>query len=203
MSEQRIVVYTAADERYRPLADITNPLMARWCRNKGYELAVYNLPEGPWHPSWKKLNVLSRAQRHEVSVWVDADVFIRSFELDLSPWIIPETISFSTDYNGICAGFFVFTGQWPHWFLHTVLKLGPVELPGTSSEKHEQDTIKHLANSFPSVKRHIAQIPMLVVTNRDSNAPSMREAMAYHAWAGDWPDSIGERAQAIAKQMFG
>lgn len=201
-----VSVFSAADANYASIVAVTWPRISAWCQAFGYTFTPITFERDcDRHPSWKKLEIMEAAGEDSVSIWMDADIFVRDLAQDISMWFPKDGIAFSSDLKGICAGFFVMRGAWALAFLRFVRWCGPVCANNLYSLSfHEQDTMKTLIASIDSIRAKVTSIPTSVVTNFEHSACPASMAWAYHAWASNWldfPKELDVVAQRLGVQF--
>lgn len=112
----KIVVATAWDELYQPLADIAVPIMENYCKRHGYTLAAW---KGGYHTN--ESDLLGYGDRCKVTmykafydvcdafVWLDVDTVIMNSALPVIKPMYAEmgpSFLWTYDVNGPCSGFF-------------------------------------------------------------------------------------------------
>jgi len=118
---------------------------------------------------------------------MDSDILVMNPDFDLSPYFKENGISFSQDFNGLCAGCFAGHGEWFKEFLKVCLFLGDTVI---KPEFREQDTIKTLTRFWPSVTEHFHPIPEAVIVNPKTHFT--QDPFAIHFWSGAWRDKVSE-----------
>lgn len=119
----KLVVATAWNEAYKPLADITVPLMQRYCEKHGYDLY---LGENQYHTDMRDLLTYgdrckiaiykSLFDRYDAYCWLDVDCVVMNSDV---PVPLSGHVYWSYDINGPTSGFFSALCTWQaHLFLH-------------------------------------------------------------------------------------
>lgn len=107
----KIVVATAWNELYQPLADIAVPLMERYCERHGYDFApgkgLYKTDESDllnYGDRCKVTMYKSLYDRYDAYVWLDVDCLVMNSEVSA----VRDAVDFqwSCDVNGPGSGWF-------------------------------------------------------------------------------------------------
>jgi hypothetical protein len=192
------------DESYKIIGDITSKAVTSYCELHRYALACYkSCLRQDLHPSWNKLLALQRElDDADWLFWLDADALLIDKMLPLEQLVAgleqDKFMGVSSDYNGICAGVFLIKNcQWSKDLLATMLFLGDLDLHRTNRfdtrTRWDQNTLKCLADYFPTVRDRIAQIPESLISNPRS--PFSPDAFVMHYWAS------GGQLEEISRKM--
>lgn len=119
----KLVIATAWNDAYQPMADISVPLMQRYCERHGYDLAAW---EGGYHTN--EVDLLTYGDRvkihmykrlydsYDAFVWIDVDTLIMDPRHEI--WR-PHSFLWTYDPTGPVSGFFVARcNEDAHMFLH-------------------------------------------------------------------------------------
>jgi len=103
-----ISVQTSFDSPYKPVADLTIPIMQEYCDRHDYEFQVRQNPVYPHGLYWGRVDDLMNYQGlAEWTVHLDADVLITNLTIPLTEILtgIEQPIATGQDHNGINDGF--------------------------------------------------------------------------------------------------
>lgn len=175
------------------LATLYNQEYSRWAETSA--VAEYALKWGYSHaclrfrdPSvtswWKVPYVLMLSQLYSTVLWMDADVVVVNFDVEIAP-LVQEGITLSVDTYGICAGVFGVRGVLGREILETALLVG--DLTDSTNQrfggavKYEQNVLKLLAESSRRLAGAVHTFPMGLVSC--PGVPATNQTWAHHYWA--------------------
>lgn len=121
-------------------------------------------------------------------VWIDADILIMNHDFDVYSLLKSKKrdMYVSTDFNGLCTGFFILRNcEWSRNLLDAWMFLGPLKGDwyiefDQMRKPGEQNTFKCMYKYFSGVKERVDLIPEEVVSNPRTvvnNVP-----FAHHYW---------------------
>jgi hypothetical protein len=106
VSKALVTMFAGTHEAFRPA---TLPMLRRFADRYGYELLEATPVDEDLHPAWSKLPALSAAlERHDVVLWVDADVFVLDHTEDPADALVPG-VAFAVLHDvryGMCSALF-------------------------------------------------------------------------------------------------
>lgn len=156
-----IVVVSGWNDRFQPVADVTFPVLKDYCVLHGYQLNRVLFNDSQRNPSWQKIDALLTALRdHEWAFWVDPDSIVVDMNRKVEEFCDVPWRS-ACDGYGLCNSHILcqrtpdvislletmrFLGDPENHFLH-------------STRKWEQDTLKDLCMTYPSVNEIVSLFP--------------------------------------------
>lgn len=184
----KTIVATMYDDRYLPIARVTEGRMKEWSQNTGaYFWADFDDPLS----GWDKLKLVREALLFGArAIWLDCDILIRDVYFQGLPEIT-EDLAFSVDSNGICTGAFIAHGKFALGLITAAMELPLLD----TFFKKEQDAIKGLLKLYPEFKPKL--IPTDLISNPETGPVGK---FAHHIWAGDYEDKQ-KAADELAKLL--
>lgn len=117
-----VCICTAFDTGFASLAEITLPILVKYCEKHSYALKTEMNPNGDIY--WKRTEMLLDTLPHfDVAVWMDTDALVTNHTKRIE-WFLPEgkNLCVSSDKNGINDGVLIVNrGSEP--LLHSLLRL--------------------------------------------------------------------------------
>ena len=187
-------VIQAYDENHESLANITVPLMAKWCYNHGWshQVVLCDSSKESYDHNYRKYPLVrSMLEHHQVVMWADADVVPVSGE-DFP--LGEKNVQVSFDRHGYCAGLVVYRNSlWTRQFVTGLEAIIPTE---GIYRTHEQDCMKAIL-LIGQVSDNVVSIPESVVACPHSPKTTVKPVFL-HLWTHTGlADSI-QRAKEIA-----
>jgi len=101
-----IGVYTQYNSAFKPIADITVPVLSEYCSKHGYHLSAMSNQPVKRSIIWDRvLCLLENMEKHDWVVHMDTDVLVTDLEVKLEDLIHPKChLMLSADQNGINDG---------------------------------------------------------------------------------------------------
>lgn len=188
----KVRMLSYCDENYKPIGDITIPILREYCEAHAIEFELHNeIKDNSTDVVWYKISLVTNALREvDYVIWSDVDVLICDINFDINNYFscIKKTdLILSSDYNGLCLGFFIVKrSSWSIKLFETLSFLGNIKDSKTglfgSINRKEQDALKLLSNYFENVSSNISNIPETIITNPKS-AQFKQIPFAFHLWA--------------------
>jgi hypothetical protein len=189
-----LTIVSLCDDNRRRISDITAPTVKELADNTGIRFVRHtSLIVPTLHAHWNKfLAIVKEFETSDWVMWLDADIAVVNPNYDLRALIQSygdANMLTSSDFNGLCAGAFLLRRcDWSHAFVNTCLFLKEpheklvVEMNGGIHRPYsDQDCIKMLMNTFPTVTSAIKLIPDAIIQN--SKSKFRPDAFAVHYWA--------------------
>jgi len=178
-------VFSYWDKNRSDCATHMLPTAKRFCDENGLELLVTGKVLIP-NPMVVKPRYISNMLRScDRLIYCDADVLFR--EGAKADPLFQKPINFSTDTNGICAGFIALEkSPEVEKFLRVWAELGGAKVSPTS----DQDTAKMMIANWQWADDLACGLPDVLVSSPESERPG---AIAHHFW--------GHAGDAIPRQM--
>ena len=163
----------------------TGVVAEKYAARHGYSIHIQrSLIDPQISATWNKICALEgHLQEADWLLWLDADALIVNPALQLESLVdqygAGKNALFSVDEGGLCAGIFLLKNcPWSVQFLKTLLYLG-----NTNAVKcaHEQGTIQHLFDNYPSVTTQLGAIPEELILNPHSCFSE--KAFIMHYWS--------------------
>jgi len=118
-----IAVATMFSPAYKPIVDITLPVLKKYCERHDYELNIINVPD--WDYSYRKHEWLKGKLKTDVDVifYIDCDALITNEDIKIESFLDGEHDFFvSEDINEINGGVFLLKNtRHGRWFNNLVL----------------------------------------------------------------------------------
>lgn len=119
-----VCICTAFDTGFADLAEITLPVLVRYCARHGYALRTEMNPPGDiyWH---RTLMLLDAMSAFDVSVWMDTDALVTNHTQRIEEFIPEEKEAcVSRDRNGLNDGVLIVRSNGDaNAYLHAVMRL--------------------------------------------------------------------------------
>jgi hypothetical protein len=198
----KIKFITYCDSNYQAAGEISIPMMKRYCEKHGMDFVFHEKLTGSNSDVyWNKIAIVKEALNDtDWVIWCDADILIRDMDHEWTDYlrnIKNKNLIVSSDYRGLCLGFFMIRAcNWSVNLLETVEALGNIrdEKIGIYDVKNrlEQDTMKVIVDFFENISCKVELIPETLLSNPRS-VVSKRGIFAHHFWAnGDLAKVITE-----------
>lgn len=177
-------VVTLASGDMRRVWDLAAKTWQPYCERHGYSLKCYTeLPRPDLAPSWNKVPIMLMESKYASGPvwWVDSDMTVAKQSTRLPD--LDKDVSFSTDWNGICAGMFgVRSTEFSAGLLKAALLCGDVGNPDQFGKdcgcKWEQNAFKVLLREFPSIAERVGTLPLDFVNDQPHHKP--KQGVIYH-----------------------
>lgn len=104
----KIAVLSLTDSVMQPVADITFPVMQRYCDTHGYTFRHCNWRLSDRRVVWDKIKMLDLyLSQFDLLVWLDADILITNHQITLESIMLSslKNMLVGSDENGINTGF--------------------------------------------------------------------------------------------------
>lgn len=182
-----ITLVTIATGDMQRVWNLASKTWTPYCEKHGYQLKCYSwLPLPKLHPSWNKVQVVLNELEHNNDPvwWIDADMTVARPDIALESLVETDApISFSTDWNGICAGMFrAQPCEFAVTLLKTALFCGDVAEDDDFGKglgcKWEQNAFKLLIQSFPAISDQVGRLRFDTVNDQPQAKP--QEGVVYH-----------------------
>jgi len=167
----------AFEQAHQAHCDSVRDYAHRW--NLQYHWTQF--PANGPNSSWLKLDATIRLLELHPSaqvLWIDADCQVLNPSINISPWI-HNPLTFSMDYNGLCAGIFSASGPDGLALLKTTKEIG--RLRNHSPDKAEQTTIRWLIAG--SLRWNPTFFPQSIISNPSTPTHLRQHAWLHHHWA--------------------
>lgn len=85
-------IVTGYDEGYRPVAELTVPVMRRYAERHGFAFTIAHFEPGERAPAWSKITAIQEAlaRGSDPVVWIDADGLIVRQHVDIRSALSPD-----------------------------------------------------------------------------------------------------------------
>lgn len=173
-----VTLFTLYDKGFRAVGDLCAKSMRKHARDMRCDVVVYeSLLDESIHPSWNKipaaLDLFEYLEEGDWCVWIDADcVVVRPFALvdDIEEKQQYDLLT-SSDWNGICMGFFAIKKcQWSADLFKFLLICGDVrnddDFGAGLGQKWEQNAVKALVNNFPKIDQRVSFLDKRWITDK-------------------------------------
>ena len=116
----KILVLTQYAENYNELADVTVPVLKKYCERHGYDLCVHKI-EMPYH--YKKHYVIEKLNNYDLVFYIDIDAMVTNHKIKIESFLNEEKDFYITkDLNELNGGVFMLTlSEWGKVFNSEVL----------------------------------------------------------------------------------
>jgi hypothetical protein len=185
---------TYCDSNYRAVGAISVPIMKRYCEMHRMDFVFHEkLTESNSDVYWNKIAIVKEALNDvDWVIWCDADILIRNMEHKWTDYLMniqDKNLIISSDYRGLCLGFFIIRAcDWSTRLLKTLGTLGNIrnEKIGIYDVKNrlEQDTLKVIADFFENIGSKIELLPENIISNPKTKSP-IAGNFAHHYWANN------------------
>ena len=103
----KILVLTQYAENYNELADVTVPVLKKYCERHGYDLCVHKI-EMPYH--YKKHYVIEKLNNYDLVFYIDIDAMVTNHKIKIESFLNEEKDFYITkDLNELNGGVFMRT----------------------------------------------------------------------------------------------
>jgi hypothetical protein len=158
-------IVTYYNNKYKPIADITLPVMKAYAKKWDMQLSVRNYESKNRFPTWEKLPlVLNHLTYYNCPVlWLDIDTIILDMEFDANKMLLTDK-DLTLANNG--AGAFAVKPSGKDiisaWLTLGQIKdgvsLSPSALGTTHGPQYDQKTLWHIMQNYPKVNNRIASM---------------------------------------------
>lgn len=149
----KIAVATEFSPAYQQIADVTLPVLKRYCDKHDYELCVIDIPDGGFH--YRKIEWLQEKFKTDVEAvfYLDVDALITNLSVPIENFIDDDCSLFITrDAGGINGGSLIIRNSHiGNWMLELILSL-------RDNFNNEQEVLEHLMKS-PQFNQFVKVLP--------------------------------------------